>query len=47
MAAKKQRMAAQAVAAKKQVVETGWKYTEPPFEDDPIGSGGFITPPNR
>jgi hypothetical protein len=29
MAAKKQSMAGQAVASKKQVIETGWKYTEP------------------
>jgi hypothetical protein len=54
VAAKKQSLAAQAVAAKKRVVETGWKYTSPqvakdtankPFDDDPIGEGGFITPP--
>jgi len=30
MAAKKQSVTAQAVAAKKRVVETGWKYTKPP-----------------
>ncbi len=47
MTAKKHSMAAQALAAKKQVVETGWKHTEPPSADDPIGSGGFITPPDR
>jgi hypothetical protein len=47
MVAKKQSIVAQAVLAKKQVVETGWKYTEPPFEDNPIGSDGFITSPNR
>ena len=54
VAAKKQTLAVQAVAAKKRVVETGWKYTNPqvakdsankPSDDDPIGEGGFITPP--
>jgi hypothetical protein len=54
VAAKKQSLAAQAVATKKRVVETGWKYTNPQvakdtanksFDDDPIGEGGFITPP--
>jgi hypothetical protein len=55
LAAKKQRMAAQAVAAKKRVVETRWSYAKaspiapqppkPSDDDDPIGEGGFITPP--
>jgi hypothetical protein len=54
MAAKKRSMAAQAVAAKKHIVETGWKNTKAqvakdsankPVDDDPIGEGGFITPP--
>lgn len=34
MAAKKKRMTAHAVAAKKQVVETGWKYTKPQVASD-------------
>ena len=48
LAAKKRRIVSQAAAAKKQVVETRWKGTETqPDDDDPIGSGGFITPPSR
>jgi hypothetical protein len=54
MSARKRNVLAQAAAAKKQVVETGWKNTKAQIakdagnkesDDDPIGEGGFITPP--
>jgi hypothetical protein len=54
IAAKKQSMTTQLVAEKRRVVETGWKFTDvevakdsanKPSDDDPIGGGGFITPP--
>jgi hypothetical protein len=55
LATKKRSRAAQAVAAKKRVVETGWTFgipapaaplpPKPTDDDDPIGEGGFITPP--
>jgi hypothetical protein len=54
MSARKRNVLAQAAAAKQQVVETGWKNTKAQVakdagnkesDDDPIGGGGFITPP--
>ena len=54
MSARKRNALAQAAAAKQQVVETGWKNTKAQVakdagntesDDDPIGEGGFITPP--
>ena len=49
IAAKKKSLVARTIAAKKQVVETGWKNKQPPKadDDDPIGPGGFITPPTN
>jgi len=49
LAAKKRRMVSQATAAKKKVVETGWTGSKPEADkdDDPIGPGGFITPPSQ
>ena len=49
LAAKKKALVAKAVAAKKKAVETGWKNAKAAKQDDddPIGPGGFITPPTR
>ena len=54
MSARKRNVLAQAAAAKQPVVETGWNNTKAQVakdagnkdaDDDPIGEGGFITPP--